>query len=257
MLDQVPRRRPRVILVGLDRHPDYQTLVNALSDAELDPVPVPDVFVAMGEIAAPTEPAPRAALVSLDALRSSDLAFFTLAKRCLKSGELFFLPSTDPRSAAPPAAIAAGAVELHPDDYTEWAYEIAESHESTADTWTGRPKAAEPAPTRKERAESQTIRVASPANRPIAPAQNEPKSVPHEPGEREPDEIPSPDETESTSPPPMPWQPAANRPTRTPPSKRPAQPPPPSGEADDVELTAEELNALLNGDAPARRRAAP
>ena len=319
MSAEAAQNEPRVIVIANAAGERCAQICRALGAGGIDVIRLPNVYVALGEIAADSNPATRAVVVQAAGLDSTEMEFFSLASRHIRGNVYVFAESVS-EDPAFRAAVAAGATGLGANDLCEWAEGLAETPPApatdnaddsgetprfTPPDVAARPQAPIPEPIRDEPAEPPPRDVgpvesnktppaavdeiavateaptAEPAEQPAAAVEDRapaiearapeskpislpdirvarPIAIPHEwplrPGSPQANDAgPT---TDDTTIPAVPWRPSANRPMRTPPSARAAEPVPPDRLGSDVELTHEELDALLGSptDTPESRR---
>lgn len=282
---------PRVVFLVGESAPSYQTVRAALAAVGVEVVRVGDVFLAMGEIVRSRTDKPLAVLVDPDAVDPSETSFFRLAARMLAPTALCVLPGSPSRRLVRREAEASGAIGVDPAAAGVWAAGLVEAcvarperpeplerpstRRPVGAAGLVRPSTTEPsASTPRERGDVPDLTAAriaapSPPERPrLRLAHAEPAPAPRPLSQ--PDDVvvasggeaaaDSPAETDAPAAP-VPWKPAANRPIRTRPGAAAVPPPADSSHRPtdaDVELTSEELDALLDrGDAARARKQAP
>jgi hypothetical protein len=295
---------PRVMVVASAAAERCAQICRALGAAGVDVVRLPDVYLALGELAGDSEHPPRAVVVQAACLESPEIEFFHLANRLIRGGGLYIFSEGSAEDGMLRAASAAGATRLDMTSLTEWATDLADA--SPVARTDEPPETTQEPPAEPVDAADAAPAVDAPQERPepadlppplIEPVENhEPITddpvvesmgapsppvedhvpsveVPEPEPQPQPQPLPPPDvrvarpiavpddwplSSASSRPgiaaqpdddsvaPAVPWRPPANRPTRTPPSARAAGPVLPDRTAADVELTREELDALLS-----------
>ncbi|MGB9624857.1 MAG: hypothetical protein ACPMAQ_08340 [Phycisphaerae bacterium] len=282
---------PKVIVVAGDAAQRAAVICRALGAAGIEVIRLPDVYAAMGELAADGIGITKAAVVQAGCIESTEVEFFPLANRLAPGGAYVFADG-DGEEATLRAALAAGAKKLDWTDLAEWAEALADlplgptpdnvaeppaptapepPAPSAPEPSASQPHTDEPAPTTPmEPAPAATLA----GDEPTDPAPQTPVED-HEPAAEAPaaESKPAPtpdirvarpiaipvewrrppspnngdDRSEDDSPAPaVPWRPQANRPARTPPSARAISPPTSRHPDGGVELTREEIDALLD-----------
>jgi len=282
---------PKVIVVAGDAAQRAAVICRALGAAGIEVIRLPDVYAALGELAADGVGTTRAAVVQAGCIESTEIEFFPLANRLAPGGTYVFADG-DGEEATLRAALAAGAKKLDLSDLAEWAEALADLPSGTKPDNVAEPSAPAdpeaPAPPPSEPTGSEPH-----INQPTPPTPPEPTSAtmvadgePADPLPQVPVEDRKPaagapaveskpvatpdirvarpiaipgdwrrpsspqngdDRSEDDGPAPaVPWRPQANRPTRTPPSARAISPVTPEHPDGGVELTREEIDALLD-----------